>query len=99
MKPLEQIFRKNGFDYQQVWRDEDYAIYEQWDGEKLIAYEVFKTNKNEAREIAGVAIAASESVPGNKQWGTNAWTVYTLEEAQGKVDMMKSNRKQETVTL
>lgn len=37
-------------------------------------YEVCIVQKNSAREIAGVKIAASESLPGNEQWGVAGWT-------------------------
>jgi hypothetical protein len=81
MKKLELEYKKNGFTYQQVFRDDVTAIYSQSDEEGVIAYEVFKINKNEEREIFGKVFPASESVPPTTQWGNNAYTVHTLEKA------------------
>jgi hypothetical protein len=80
MKTLATVFRKQGFDYTQLRRTGDIAVYEQSQDGKLIAYEVFEVQKNEAREIAGVLIPASESVPGNNSWGKTAYTVWDSSE-------------------
>lgn len=96
MKQLPEQFRKNTYNYIQVWRDEDYAIYRQEDAGKFVAYEVFKINKNKEREIAGQVFPPSETVPPDTQWGTNAWTVATMHQAEIKVFQMRQdaeNRK------
>lgn len=90
MKPLAKEFRKNTYDYFQVWRDDTYAIYRQMDASKIVAYEVFKINRNEEREMMGNLIAASESVPPTTQWGTNAWTVATMADCWEKIEQMRS---------
>jgi hypothetical protein len=88
MIPVKETFSKGGFDYQLVDRKEDVCIYSQSDEGKLIAFEVFKVNKNPDREIFGKHYEASESVPPTTQWGTNAFTVHTIEQALLRQEMI-----------
>jgi hypothetical protein len=81
MIPIKENFSKGGFDYQLIDRKEDVCIYAQSDEGKLIAFEVFKVNQNPDREMFGKAYEASESVPPTTQWGSNAFTVHTIEQA------------------
>jgi hypothetical protein len=62
MKTLEVQFRKNGFDYVQICRNGDIAIYKQF-SEQASWFEVVVIQKNPDRVIAGIQISASESMP------------------------------------
>lgn len=75
MKQLETQVRKQGFTYELVERTEFTALYSQKCQESgmLVAFEVFRINKNPERVIAGVTIPASESLPSNEQFGTSAY--------------------------
>lgn len=91
MKPLELKFRKNGFDYEQVYREGDIAIYKQTQGSGTW-FEVFTVQKNAARIIAGVVIAASESMPGNEAWGQKGWTYRDFPAAMSKATELRETR-------
>ena len=75
MKQLETQVKSKGFVFEILERTEFAAIQSQkcQDSGRLVAYEVFRINKNEERQISGVKIAASESRPSNEQFGTSAW--------------------------
>jgi hypothetical protein len=76
-KPLPTRLRRNGFDYRQIAREGDAAIYEQtWDGcsNPSVAYEVVRIRRREASEIAGKLIGAAEVYPRPEAWGIDGFT-------------------------
>lgn len=93
MRPLPLEFRKNTFHYKQILRNETHAVYAQIDNGDVIAYEVFKINKNREFILHGNVIQASESVPSNEQWGVKAWTVRTLDHAKEKFEELTHNKQ------
>jgi len=74
MKPLEKTIKKNVFIYEQLNRNDVYAIYAQFYNGDLIGHEVFKINKYQEREISGVKIEAHEAMAGDNQFGITAWS-------------------------
>ncbi len=74
MKQLDQTIRKGIFTYQQVNRNDVYAIYAQFYENNLIGHEVFKINKYAEREINGVIIPPHEAMSGDNQFGVSAWS-------------------------
>lgn len=89
MEALQAEYRKNGYNYSQVYRDDMVAIYEQRDKDRLIAYEVCEIITAEAGEVFGKMIGEREKLPSTEQWGKKAFTVRTLEQAHKKADEMK----------
>lgn len=94
MKLLQTEFRKNGYDYKQVWRDEDYAIYTQ-SSNGFLAYEVFEIKKNKEREMWGQTFEESESVPPSTEWGRKAFTCGNIE----RCHFLVSRMRQESILL
>jgi len=84
MIPLPQKTRKNGFNYIQVLRGDKSAVYSQWFGETLIAYEVMKIKIQPRRCIKGTWLEAREKFPHNEAFGYWAWTYRSLEKAMEK---------------
>jgi len=88
MQLLEQEVKTRGFTYKQVWRNKNFAIYEQWcdyeDGKglQLIAFETFKIQKIKAGERFGTFYPDRENFPRNEDWGTYGFTARTLLEAK-----------------
>jgi len=84
MKQLPTTYNKNGFTFNQVFRESDVAIYEQIMPEtgKRIAYEVFEVQKKEAFSLNGYDYPAKEAVPSTTQWGQTAFTVFDLSRAK-----------------
>lgn len=87
MKQLPLTYNKYGYRFDLYTRLDDIAVYEQSDPKtgKVYAYEVFIVQKNEAGNRFGRDIEASESVPSTNEWGRDAFTVWTLDEATEKV--------------
>ena len=80
MKVLENELRKNGFDYKLVERDENCAIYEQFDKDYddtvyTVAFEVFIIKKTKDTVIAENKIMGGEVFPGNEDFGSTALSI------------------------
>jgi hypothetical protein len=85
-RKLKARFSKRGYEYRLVKRSDEVAMYEQWADERLHAYEVFRVQVNDARVIAGRAVSAGESSPGDEQWGKKGWTCLTRESAEQRYE-------------
>jgi hypothetical protein len=77
MNRLPSIVRKNGFEYRLKRKGQSY-IYEQWDGNRLVAYEVFKAKIRMPGWLFGHFLPEREVFPGNEDFGNTAWTVALL---------------------
>lgn len=84
-------FRKNGYQYDQIFRAGNIAIYMQrsLDG-KSSYYEVWVIRISEARTIKDYVFARKERQPGNEDWGKYGFTFYTLQGAQNKAEQLAS---------
>src|SRR5262245_57731889 len=77
-KPLPTHFRRDGFDYRQIAREGDVAIYEQtWSGcaEPSVCYEVIRIRRREGFQIDGRLVGPAEVYPNTGAWGVDGWTV------------------------
>jgi hypothetical protein len=77
-KPLRIRFRHDGFDYRQIARDGNAAIYEQiWNGcpNPSIAYEVIRIRRREGFHIGGRFVEPAEVYPGSEAWGVDGFTL------------------------
>lgn len=83
--PLPEMIRKNGYDYKQIRREGNVAIYEQMDAGAHVAYEVFEIRKQPASEFNGIRYEAKERMPSNEEWGQNAYTVHDLSAAERRM--------------
>lgn len=86
MIPISTTYRKNGYNFSQVSRTGDVAVYAQVDPDsgKAVAYEVFIVQKRKEFTIAGNTIPAKEGCPSNEQWGAEGYTVHTIPQATVK---------------
>lgn len=87
MKTLKTEFEKRGFQYRQIWRDENYAIYSQT--KYRTHYEVIKIRVCEDRILDGREIEGGEIYPGDKKWGVDGFTLLTESAAFDKVGVLK----------
>src|SRR5438132_4053179 len=78
-KPLPTQFRHDGFDYRQIARERDAAIYEQsWNGNQTsAAFEVIRIRLREGFEVSCRFVEPAEVYPNSEAWGVNGWTVLT----------------------
>jgi hypothetical protein len=96
MTPLPLSYKKNGFDYRQIYRDELTAIYEQVSEGRRIAFEVCEIIQAPAGEVFGKWIEEREKLPSTEMWGTKGFTVHTLERAFEKQRLLLSQIKART---
>lgn len=98
MKLLESELSKNGFTYKLVERNEFKAIYSQWDGGRIVGFEVFKVKKQKATTLIlsgnTIYLEAKETYPNNEDFGKRAWAYKTLAQAVKKYhEISKSEAK------
>jgi hypothetical protein len=76
-RPLPTEFRRNGFDYRQIAREGDDALYEQrWTGcgEPSPSYEVIRIRRRDGFQISEKFIEPYEVYPNSDTWGVNGFT-------------------------
>ena len=77
-KPLPTRFRREGFDYRQIAREGDAAIYEQtWSGCSYpsACYEVIRIRRREGFQIGARFVEPAELYPKSEAWGVDGFTV------------------------
>jgi hypothetical protein len=76
-KPLPKEFRRDGFNYRQIYREGDFAIYQQtWKGnDDSAVFEVIRIRRREGFEINGRAVQPAEVYPSAKAWGVEGFTL------------------------
>ena len=76
-RPLPARFRHNGFEYRQIARKGDAALYEQrWTGcaEPSVCYEVIRIRRRDGFQINEKVIEPYEVYPNSDAWGVDAFT-------------------------
>ena len=98
MKKIEKTFTSKGFNFKQIVRDGDMAIYEKCaEGSKCPSYELIHITSHNGYVIGGSKVPASEVYPGDSKWGVDGWTYPTLELAKSKLKakaaLLKKNQE------
>jgi len=75
------------FDFQQIYRKGDLAIYRQtWNGnEHSAVFEVVRIKRRQGFEIDGRFVQPAEVYPASKLWGTDGFTLTDRDAAFGKL--------------
>ena len=87
-KPLPIRFRRDGFDFRQIAREGNAAIYEQtWRvcGEPSVCYEVIRIRRREAFQIDGRLVEPAEVYPSSGAWGVDGFTLTDKDAAFAKL--------------
>ncbi len=87
-KPLPRRFRREGFDYRQIAREGNAAIYEQtWSGcaESSVCYEVIRIRRREGFQIDGRFVEPAEVYPKSEAWGVDGFTLTDKDAAFAKL--------------
>ena len=87
-RPLPTRFRRGGFDYRQIARERDAAIYEQtWSGcaEPSVCYEVIRIRRREGFQINGRLVEPAEVYPSSGAWGVDGFTLTDKDAAFAKL--------------
>jgi hypothetical protein len=90
MELLPLTFTERGFAYQQIERQGDVAIYRQTNHAGVVRYEVIRIRiQREHTWPNGTTTPEKEAYPGSNAWGTLAWTLYTLADAQALAQQLQ----------
>jgi hypothetical protein len=87
-KPLPTRFRRDGFQYRQIAREGDAAIYEQtWSGcsEPSVCYEVIRIRRRDGFQIGGRFVEPAEVYPNSDAWGVDGFTLTDKDAAFAKL--------------
>jgi hypothetical protein len=87
-KPLPKEFRRDGFQYRQILREGDTAIYEQkWVGyaEPSVSYETIRIRRREGFRIGGRFVEPAEVYPRSELWGVDGFTFTNRNKAFAKL--------------
>jgi len=81
-------FRHDGFDYRQIAREGNAAIYEQtWSrcSNPSVCYEVVRIRRREGFEIDGRFVEPAEVYPNSEAWGVDGFTLTDKDAAFAKL--------------
>src|SRR6266481_7752541 len=87
-KSLPTQFRRDGFEYRQIAREGDAAIYEQtWSGcaEPSVCYEVIRIRRRDGFQIDGRLVEPAEVYPNSEAWGVDGFTLTDKDAAFAKL--------------
>jgi hypothetical protein len=87
-KPLPTRFRRGGFTYRQIVRDDDRAIYEQsWNSPPMrsVCYEIIRIRRRDGFQIGGRFVEAAEIYPRSEDWGRDGLTLLSRQAAFEKL--------------
>jgi hypothetical protein len=87
-KPLPTRFRRDGFNYRQIAREPNAAIYEQtWTGcsDPSVCYEVIRIRRHEGFQINGRFVEPAEIYPKAEAWGVDGFTLTDKDAAFAKL--------------
>ena len=95
-KPLPTQFRHDGFEYRQIARERDAAIYEQrWGGctDPSVCYEVIRIRHREGFQIGARLVEAAEVYPNSEAWGVDGFTLTDKDTAFAKLRQLASCKR------
>ena len=87
-KSLPTRFRRDGFDYRQIYREGNAAIYEQnWCGcsKPSVCYEVIRIRRREGFQIGSRFVQPAEVYPNSEAWGVDGFTFSDRDAAFAKL--------------
>ena len=86
MKKLETNFKKNGFDYELVKRNNVSAIFAQKSEGRVIAYETIRIKIWPDRKLNNRTLECGEYYPSTGSWGTDGFTYHFLHQAEKRFE-------------
>lgn len=86
MKTLPLTFRADRFNFTQLTRSGDLAIYrKEKPATNYVGFEVIRIQRHNGFEIKGRKVEPTEFYPGNEKWGVDGFTCMTEARAQEKL--------------
>jgi hypothetical protein len=93
-KPLRTNFKYKGFDFTQIDRIGDVALFEQSKvGLSRTWHEVVIVQRHGDYEVSGVKIEAAETMPSSSAWGKFGWTYRSPTAARTRFDELVKREK------
>jgi hypothetical protein len=95
-KPLPIRFRRDRFDYRQIARERDAAIYEQrWSGRSnaSVCYELIRIRRREGFQIDGRFVEPAEVYSNSEAWGVDGFTLTDKDAAFAKLKEVTNERQ------
>jgi hypothetical protein len=95
-KPLAIRFRRDGFNYRQIAREREAAIYEQrWSGRSKpsVCYEVIRIRRRDGFQIDGRFVEPAEVYPNSEAWGVDGFTLTDKDAAFAKLKEVTNERQ------
>ena len=83
-KPLRKEFQRRGFNYRQIAREGDVALYEQrWTGcpDAAVCFEVIRVRRHKGFQIGGRFVEPAEVYPRSELWGVDGFTFTNRDKA------------------
>jgi hypothetical protein len=97
-KPLRKEFRRAGFNYRQIAREGNVAVYEQhWTGcaEPSVCYEVIRIRRRDGFQISEKFIEPYEVYPNSDAWGVDGFSVTDRNKAWDNFFEISARRRRE----
>lgn len=82
-KTIEQLpvrFKRKGFVYEQVCRNQEKVLYRQSMNGKTIAFELFRIKIQKPTEFNGIILKEKEMFPSDEAFGSWAWSLQFMSE-------------------
>ena len=90
MRKISKTFKQKGFNFTQLKRDGDFAIFKKsLSNSNHTSYEVVIISRHNGYELGGQYIEPAETYPSSSQWGTKGWTCTSAKEAETKFTSLK----------
>lgn len=95
MKTLPTKYKKNGYNHEIVYRENNTVISKLTSDEsdRILCYEVFKVKIQKPSNFFKTLTEEVETTPSNEDWGTMGFTVHTMEQALKKIEWLQQTRK------
>ena len=98
MKTLAEKFNRNGFEFEQVQRTENAAIYQKFKSGGACSFEVIRIRERKEREAFGTTFEAGEFYPSSEEWGVFGWTYVDLVGAQHRLGVLTASKSKNGTT-
>ncbi len=87
MNTIPSDFTERGFFHQELKRNGEWRLFERSRGTS-VHFEVVRIREKPEREVFGKTVAATEVYPPSESWGSDGFTLNTLDSALRKLEMV-----------
>ena len=88
MNTLPTSFKKNGFDFEQLDRVGNIALFAKSKGKAPSTFEVVRIGSHNGFTVMGNVIPPAETYPPSEKWGVDGWSYNDREQAVNKFNAL-----------